>query len=807
MRSDRNAQQYFPESSGAAATVYTFMRDGRTVEIRPSTPADLERVTRFYSRLSEESLRQRFFGLGPGLGKEAARRICCRLPERALALVALDRGTVIGVAEYFPTEEPSAAEIAVTVADTHQHRGVGTLLVEQLVDAARTEGITVFTADALTGNRAVARLFTDLGLPVEHRFGADEVHCLVHLGLDQRYTDARAARSRSADVASLGPLLRPQTIAVVTGAGATGKHTGQTLSALRSSGFTGDIVPVDPGAAVNASPSGGPDAPPLPAADLAVLDVPAAGLVRAAEACGERGVRALVVLNRRCGAQRAAALVAVCRRYGMRLVGPGSQGLFVSETSVRFAACGTSAGPRVPEGSGSVGVAVQSGRAGQETCEALERLGMGAAAFVDLGDKLDVSGNDVLQWWEADADVRFVVLRLQSFGNPRAFSRIARRAARSMPLLAVVDTWQAPDGNADDVPGGAPARLPASSRGELFRQAGVTAVGGTGELADTTAIMAAQCLPSAGRVALVANTEEMASRVAVECAEAGLPVRNRSVVPSADDCVRRCCELLAGPRAPDVIMVVATTQPSAEDTYRILRQIRATAPGCHTLVGIVPGQPTRVQLLPDAGEGAVPVFAHAGEAARAVARARERATWLSRSPAAVPDPADMDCSGALKLAREFLSTHARGGWLTEQQCSALLRCAGLGIASPSPPDSAETQLTTGVVMDEVFGPVAFLHPGDADLHAVERTETRLLPLTERDAQEMATAWTGTAGLRDASRSRDRSVLPDVLLRLSALAQLLPEAAQLRVMAGADAAGAVALREAAVCLLPEGLRVP
>lgn len=248
-----------PHADGSA--VHALSRDGRTLEIRVAGPGDLQRVLDLYRGMSQGSLRSRFLGSGDQLAREAAERACGPGDPSRLALLALRSETVVGIAEYAAADEATSAEVALAVADSHHHLGIGTLLLEHLVHAARSYGITVFTADALAANHAVLQVFADLGLHVEHRFGAGEVYCVVHLDPDERYLAAVDERGRRADISSLVPLLRPESVAVVTGAHGVASSSAETVERrIAASGFGGRVIPVgltadmDPRAAPGASP-------------------------------------------------------------------------------------------------------------------------------------------------------------------------------------------------------------------------------------------------------------------------------------------------------------------------------------------------------------------------------------------------------------------------------------------------------------------------------------------------------------------------------------------------------------------------
>ena len=314
------------------------------------------------------------------------------------------------------------------------HRGIATLLLEHLVSLARSRQIATFTADTLTENKAMLNVFAAAGLPVERRY-ADGVYKLTFplpsRDLDS-YLDVVAGRESRADVASLRHIFAPESVAVIGASRRRGTVGRAILDNIRAGGYGGRLYTVNPrarqigGERCLASPLDLPEP-----ADLAVIALPAAKVLDVAEQCGQRGVRSLVVVTSGLDAAQSADLLAVCRRHGMRLVGPDCFGVAVPGIGLdaTFAAR--------PARAGVTGLVMQSGGLGFALVDHLSRLGIGISSFASTGDKLDVSGNDMLLWWERDGLTRLAVLYIESFGNPRKFARTARRVSCTMPVLTV----------------------------------------------------------------------------------------------------------------------------------------------------------------------------------------------------------------------------------------------------------------------------------------------------------------------------------------------------------------------------------
>ncbi|MFF7356427.1 GNAT family N-acetyltransferase [Streptomyces filipinensis] len=680
------------------APVHALLADGTTVRIRQAGPADREVVQRLYEEMAPQNLRLRFFSVSPSSAWQAAERIARGERPGYRALAAECGGRLVGLAEYEVLPGGSTAEISVAVADDWHHRGVATLLLEHLADAARTAGVTAFSADALAENHDVLKVFRDLGLRVTRHFDGPEVHCAVALTEDETYLNAIEARGRVADVVSLQPLLRPEAVAVI-GAGRRPGSVGRAiLRNIDNGSYAGRLFAVHPEAAVIAGVHACRSVADLPQVpDLVVIAVPAAAVAEVAEECGRAGVRGLLVVSAGLDTHQSSALMDACRRHGMRLVGPNCLGLANTEDDVHLDATFAARHP----GAGTAGVAVQSGGVGIALLDGLARLGVGVSTFVSLGDKYDVSGNDMLQWWESDGHTDVALLHLESFGNPRAFSRTARRVARTMPVLTV-DAGRSEAGRRAAASHTAAAATPTMTRQALFTQAGITATRTIGELLDTAALLHAQPLPHGTKVAVVSNAGGAGVLAADACVDAGLVIprlaadlvgellallpdgataSNPVDVTAAvgEEQLQACVSLLVQHDAVDSVLVSLVPTAVATATGEDLVHALTSAPGppARPVVAVLPAQAARVELLPTAGRGTVPAYSDAEDAARALAHAATRADWLARRPGAVPKLPDVETARAKDLATAYLEAHPEGGWLDPQTTAVLLGCYGI----------------------------------------------------------------------------------------------------------------------------------
>ncbi|MFJ6939704.1 GNAT family N-acetyltransferase [Streptomyces sp. NPDC101132] len=686
-----------PRTTEAVQPVHVLLADGTTVSVRSVRPADRDEVAAFYQGMSPQNLRLRFFTASRRSGAQSAERVSRPAAPGRGALLAEAGGEAVGLVEYERVPGTEHADLALAVADRWHHRGVGTVLLEHAASRARSEGVKAFSADALSENTAVLRVFSDLGLEVTRSFDGPEVHCLVRLEADETYLAAVEARGRTADVASLGPLLRPRTVAVVGPGRRPGSVGRAILRNLGRGGFGGRLYAVHPVASeilgVNTyrSVSDLPQAP-----DLAVLAVPAAAVPSVAQECGGKGVRALLVVSAGLGREDGRALLAACRRYGMRLVGPNCLGLANTEDDVRLDAT-FAAEPSRP---GTAGVAVQSGGVGIALLAGLSQLGIGVSSFVSLGDKYDVSGNDMLQWWETDGRTDLALLHLESFGNARAFSRTARRVTRRIPVLTV-DAGRTEAGRRAAASHTAAAATPTVTRQALFRQAGVTSTRSIAELLETAAFLHAQPLPAGRRIAVVSNaggTGVLAADAAVESgldvptlsaeltggllaalpegAAATNPVDTTAAVP--EDRLRDCLTALARSGEVDALVVslvptAVATATGADLTRSVVRA--AEEHGCPVAV-VQPGQAESVRHLPGR-DLVVPSYADPLSAVRALAHAADRTEWLARPTDGPTGPDGIDTGRAQDLVAGYLADHAEGGWSDPETCAGLLDCYGI----------------------------------------------------------------------------------------------------------------------------------
>ncbi|MGW1715567.1 bifunctional acetate--CoA ligase family protein/GNAT family N-acetyltransferase [Streptomyces sp. NPDC002156] len=504
------------------------LRDGGTARIRPITADDADRLVSFYEQVSDESKYYRFFAPYPRLSAKDVHRFTHHDFVDRVGLAATVGGEFIATVRYdridadgLPASGPAhEAEVAFLVQDAHQGRGVASALLEHIGAVARERDIRRFAAEVLPANNKMIKVFTDAGYTQKRSFEDGVVRLEFDLEPTDRSLAVQRAREQRAEARSVRRLLVPGAVAVIGVGRAPGGVGRSVLDHIRDAGFTGDLYAVN-----SAFPEEQKDIDGVPAhrsvqeiegsVDLAVVAVPAAYVPDVVAECGEHGVQGLVVVSAGYaesgpeGRERQRELVRHARTYGMRIIGPNAFGVINTAEDVRLNA---SLAPEMPR-PGRIGLFAQSGAIGIALLSRLHRRGggvtgvTGVSTFVSSGNRADVSGNDVLQYWYDDPDTDVVLMYLESIGNPRKFTRLARRTAAAKPLVVVQGARHggaAPQGHAVRA-----TRLPHATVSALLRQAGVIRVDTITELVDAGLLLARQPLPAGPRVAILGNSESL----------------------------------------------------------------------------------------------------------------------------------------------------------------------------------------------------------------------------------------------------------------------------------------------------------
>ncbi|GAA1391928.1 hypothetical protein GCM10009639_22510 [Kitasatospora putterlickiae] len=726
------------------------LRDGGTARIRPITPADAGRLVEFYEEVSDQSKYFRFFAPYPRLSDKDVRRFTHHDFVNRVGLAVVVRDRFIATVRYDridhdgrPSETGTDAEVAFLVQDAHQGRGVASALLEHIAAVAQERGIRRFQAEVLPENRKMVKVFTDAGY-VQRRSFADGV---VHLEFDLEPTAASLAvmraREHRAEARSVQRLLTPRSVAVI-GASRRPQTVGRTLLRDLLTGFAGDDRPVY---AVNRAAPPGTELDGVPVhrsildvpgqVDLAVIAVPASAVPEAVAECGAHGVQGLVVVTAGYaetgpeGRERQRALVRQARAAGMRVIGPNAFGLLSTDPERPLNA---SLAPVLPA-RGGFGVFCQSGAIGVALLEAAHRRGLGISSFASVGNRADVSGNDFLQYWAEDPATDVVLLYLESFGNPRKFTRIARRLAQAKPVVVVKGarhTGSLPPGHA--VPATATG-LKDATVDALFQQAGVTRVETITELYDTGELLALQPLPPGDRVAVIGNSDSLGLLTHDACLSAGLRPRTPVDLTTAatGENFRVALDTALGDPGVDAVIAVAIPpignqdwgpgtgrpadpddpEPGSDDPEIAAALLdageRARAAGKPLLLAHLALTDLSGRLRP----GGIPAYPAPERAVRALAHAVHYADWRHRMVAAeetarVPELDRIDEAGARALVEAALCTRTAvaartqpGGariTLPDADAAALLARYGVDVSPTLPAPDEESAVRAAATL-------------------------------------------------------------------------------------------------------------
>ncbi|HEY7186808.1 MAG TPA: GNAT family N-acetyltransferase [Vicinamibacterales bacterium] len=710
------------------------LRDGSTLHLRPIRPDDADGLHGLYDRLSPDSLRFRFFSVPRSSDEEVSRLLATDYANQ-FVLVAEAGSRLVGSAMYFRDPRcPAHAEVAFAIADALQGRGVGTRMLETLAAIARDHAIETFDAYVLLDNRQMMRVFLDSGFEIERRLEGGAVHVTLSLAPNARYEARAAERSQAAATASMKSFFEPTSVVVVGANRERGKIGAEILHNIIAGGFSGRVFVVHPSASSVQDVPAFPSVTDVPGAiDLAVICVPCAAVSAAVDDCIAKGVKALVIISAGFGETGSAgraleqAILAKVRDAGIRMIGPNCMGIINTDPDVRLNATFSPIAPV----RGRVAFSTQSGALGLAILEHVHELNLGMSTFVSVGNKADVSSNDLLQYWADDPSTDVILLYLESFGNPRRFGQIARRIARTKPIVAVKSGRSQSGARAASSHTGALATSDAVVDA-LFRQAGIIRTNTVEELFDVAALLAHQPVPAGPRVAILTNAGGPAILAADACEARGLQIaalsnetvsQLRAFLPAAasignpidmlasaspEHYRRATTLLLADPHVDSVLVIFIpplVTNPHEAARAIVSGATGTTKPVIASFMG-VRGAPK--ELAP------VPSYRFPEAAVNALARATEYGAWRRRAHDSHPSLPVLE-RDAVRLVIE--NALQRGdGWLTPSEAQTLVANAGISIASSR---VTTTLAETLAAAREIGYPVALKAAGPEVVHKTE----------------------------------------------------------------------------------------
>ncbi len=731
------------------------LKDGEVIQLRPIRPDDAEREQAFFSKVGPESVYFRFFRAKHDLSPEELRYFTTLDYEDRMAFIALDGEDMVAVGRYDVMPEQTAAdggkvaEVAFLVQDDYQARGVGSHLLQHLTVYARLKGVTEFEAFVLPENHAMLRLFRNSGYKLARQFAEGVYSVEFPIEYSPEAREAEWEHEKRSATASLLPILYPASIAVIGASRDDSSIGGRLFRNLLLRGFTGPIYPVNPSTPFVHSVKAYPSVLDIPdPVDLAFIVVPAAAVPTVLAECGEKGARGVVVISAGFGetgdesAER--ALVAISRRHGMRMVGPNCMGVLNTDVKVRMDG---QFGPTYPP-AGNVAMASQSGALGLAILDQAKQLNIGISTFVSLGNRVDVSANDLLLYWEEDPATDVILLYMESFGNPRRFGRLARRVSHTKPIVAVKSGRSSAGARAASSHTGALASLDVAVDA-LFRESGVVRTETLDELFAVTSLFSKQALPAGRRVAVLSNAGGPAILAADALEAGGLELPHLSndlqlalgehllaeastanpidmVASAGPEHYEACLRLLLASDEIDSVMVVhIPTAPGGSGTVAaaVARAVEDPATESKTVLAVYMGG------VPDTTDGAdypIPVYSYPESAAHALSAAAGYAEWKEKPEGEFLRPPGIDRAAAETLVRRSLArVGPDGGWLTDDEVHGLLGAYGLPLARVRMATTPEEAVS---VAEELGGPVALkvvapsvLHKSDAGGVALDVT--------------------------------------------------------------------------------------
>ncbi len=780
------------------------LRDGSAASVRASVPADAVSVADFFRQLSPESRKRRFFSEHkPGMDMIASLCDSSNPRNQVTLLVTRVAGgaeQIIATGSYF-SHGGDTAEFAVAVDDRFQGKGIGGLLLERLAVLAVSHGFLRFVAVTSPANQPMLDTFRHSGFEITEEVQDGQVQVNLAVAPRQQSVERSEMRDRVFTAASIRPFFKPNAVAVI-GASRHGDGIGRRiLDQLAAGGFNGPVYPVHPEAEMIGGLRAFHSVRELPGpVDLAIIAVPAASVPAVVDDCAAHGVKAVVVISAGfaetgpAGRDLQRQLVEKVRGHGMRMIGPNCLGVLNADPAVRLDG---SLAPAIPE-HGTIAISSQGGALGLAILGLAARLHLGLSMFASVGNKADVTGNDLLQYWEDDPGTNVILLYLESFGNPRRFARIARRVGRTKPIVCVKSGRARAPGARPAQPGSGDAATAA-----LFRQTGVVRAATLEEMFDLAALFAHQPLPRGPRTGIVTNADGPGTLCADACADEGLetpPVATetrlqlkRAVSPAASlgnpvdltasatpDHFALAVELaLRDPRL-DSVIVLCVAAAAGDDGA--LREGIARGVAAGRAAGAVEKPVLAVMMTEDhtnaplkIGGETLPRYLFPESAARVLGKAVRYAQWREAPASVFPDFDDVDAHRAREVCRKAVANRG-GGWLLSSEGREVLAAFKLPVptAPGGGPEGVEVRVT--VKEDAQFGPLIGFSLGGAFAYLLDDANVRITPLTLADATEMVQSIKGFSLLQGArgSKPADLEALEELLLRTSAMVEEIPE---------------------------------
>ena len=723
------------------------LRDGSTAHIRPVRSEDREALLEFLRNLSLDSVSLRFFSGAIDNERVASWMVDLDYRDRFGIVATVGPSHRIAAHVSYVRTDPDRAEVGLEVADAFQGHGLGTIMLGHLAEIAVENGIAIFEGHVLAQNHRMIEVFRESGFPMKTTAEPGEILIEFPTSLTPGAVERFEQREVTAAVAALRSFLAPHSVAVIGAGRSRGTIGGEILHNLLEAGFTGPVYPVNPKAEVVQSIVAYPTIRDVPGpVEMAVIVVPAEAVADVARDCGEKGVRSLVVISSGfaevgdAGREKERELLAICRDAGMRIIGPNCMGILNTAEDVRLDA---TFAPTYPP-RGRVGFMSQSGALGLAVIDYAASLGLGISSFVSAGNKADISGNDLVSYWESDEDTGVILLYLESFGNPRKFAHIARRVAKSKPIIAVKSGRSLAGARATSSHTGAMLAASDVTVDALFKQTGVIRTDTLAEMFDVAALLANQPPPKGKRVAIVTNAGGPGILCADACEAGGLEVPRppegvraalQAFLP-AEASLQNPIDMIASASADDYAKTIATVAawdgidalvvifipPLVTRAEEVAAAIRSSVEHLPRDIPVLSVFMSSKGVPPELRDDRtrIPSYAFPEDAARALVRAVQYGIWREEPVETPYKLADADPDEASAVIARALE---RGdGWLGPEETWQLLGCYGLPMVDQRIVPSARAATAAA---REMGGTVALKAIATGVLHKTEAGAVRL----------------------------------------------------------------------------------
>jgi acetyl coenzyme A synthetase (ADP forming)-like protein len=715
------------------------LKDGSTVHIRPVRPADESGLAAFFDELSPQARGFRFFTAAASTGRAAALAVDLDyIADYGLVATRGNDDRIVGHGTYM-SDGPDRAEVAFAVADRLVGLGLGTILLAHLAEVADENRIPLFEAEVLPENSKMVEVFRESGFPTEIAATPGAIHVEFATSFSKDAVERFQQRDRIAAANAVGRFLAPESVAVIGASRRRGTVSGEIFHNVLEGGFQGVVYPVNPSADVVQSVRAYPDVTSIPGdVDLAVIVVPAKYVADAARDCAAKGVPAIVVISAgfgetgEQGLELQHELVDICREAGIRLIGPNCLGVLNTEPGTSLNA---TFAPGMPP-PGGVGFVTQSGALGLTLIDLAGSRGLGVSSFASIGNRADITANDMLEYWEGDERTRVAMLYIESFSNPRRFSTVARRVGRKKPVVVVKSGRSVAGARATESHTGALISASDVTVDALFEQVGVIRTDSLAELLDVASLLANQPLPAGNRVGIITNAGGPAIMCADTCEAVGLEVPpmpgevkdelRQILAPEASlgnpvdmiatasaEQYRQTIKAMAGWDGIDALIVIFIRPllTRAEDVAEAVSAACAELPRELPVQAVFMSAEDHAAIDPDGG---VPVHLYPEDAARALGRVMRHVEWKALPYEDPPNFPDADAElGAVTIARAL---ERGGGWLGLEEITELL--GHHGIAMPEWRSVADP-VAAGHAAEELGGRIALKAAGPEIVHKTD----------------------------------------------------------------------------------------